>query len=282
MSNPRWAVGSNQYRKRARPAAAEPGVTLPAPTPADRERTRTCGIDWDEAQIDVEAIHRSSADRARARFRAQLPELVWNAAALEGNTYTLPEVRTLLEGVTVGGKRVEEAEQILDLSEAHARLDEMVGAGTFRLDKATADQLHAILARHEALDAGAFRGEGSATGGGHVRLSDGTRVEGVDTGPGGANLRRRAEDLLAYIESEPDPRMQALVYFASATRTQFYFDGNKRTARLMMTGHLMSSGFDAVSVPAARRLEFNQALDTLFATDDATTLMAFLATCTLD
>jgi len=50
----------------------------------------------------------------------------------------------------------------------------------------------------------------------------------------------------------------------------------------MMTGHLMSSGFDAVSVPAARRLEFNQALDTLFTTGDATTLMAFLATCTLD
>ncbi len=35
-------------------------------------------------------------------------------------------------------------------------------------------------------------------------------------------------------------------------------------------------------MPAARRLEFNQALDTLFATDDATTPMAFLATCTLD
>jgi Fic family protein len=241
-----------------------------------------CAIDWDESQVDVQAIHRSSVDRARTRFRAQLPELVWNAAALEGNTYTLPEVRTLLEGVTVGGKRVEEAEQILDLSQAYSRLDEMVGAGTFRLDKVTSDKLHAILARHEARDAGGFRGEGSATGGGHVRLSDGTRVEGVDTGPGGVNLRRRAEDLLAYIEAEPDPRMQGLVYFAAATRTQFYFDGNKRTARLMMTGHLMSSGFDAVSVPAARRLEFNQALDVLFATDDATTLMAFLATCTLD
>ena len=103
MSNPRWAVGSNQYRKRARPATAEPSVTLPAPTLANRERKRRCGIDWDEARIDVEAIGRSSVDRARARFRAQLPELVWNAAALEGNTYTLPEVRTLLEGVTVGG-----------------------------------------------------------------------------------------------------------------------------------------------------------------------------------
>ena len=282
MPNPRWAVGSNQYRKRPRPALREPAVTLPTPTPADRAHIRMCGVNWNGSMIDVDGIHRSTVDRARARFRAQLPELVWNAAALEGNTYTLPEVRTLLEGVTVGGKHVEEAEQILDLSEAYARLDEMVGAGTFRLDKATSDELHAILARHEALDAGAFRGEGSATGGGHVRLADGTRVEGVDAGPGGANLRQRADNLLVYIQTEPDPRMQALVYFASATRTQFYFNGNKRTARLMMTGHLMSSGFDAPSVPAARRLEFNQALDALFTTDDATTLMGFLTTCTRD
>ena len=282
MSNPRWAVGSNQYRKRLRPGAGEPTVTLPAPTRADSDRVRLCAIDWDETQIILEGIHRSTTDRARARFRAQLPELIWNAAALEGNTYTLPEVRTLLEGVTVGGKQVAEEEQILDLSQAYSRLDELVGAGMFRLAKATSDELHAILARREALDAGGFRGEGTATGGGHVRLSDGTRVEGVDTGVGGANLRQRFEDLLTHLETEPDPRMRALAYFASATRSQFYFDGNKRTARLMMTGHLMANGFDAVSVPAARRLEFNQALDTLFATDDATTLMSFLATCALD
>jgi Fic family protein len=207
---------------------------------------------------------------------------VWNAAALEGNTYTLPEVRTLLAGVTVGGKLVEEAEQILDLSAACTRLDEMVAAETFRLDKATSDELHAIVVRGEARDAGMFRGEGSATVGGHVRLSDGTRVEGLETGPGGQNLRDRGDSILNWVRAIDDPRLAALVYFAAATRAQLYFDGNKRTAQLMRTGHLMSNGYDAVSVPAARRLEFNQALDTLFSTDDATTLMAFLATCALD
>ena len=64
-----------------------------------------------------------------------------------------------------------------------------------------------------------------------------------------------------------------------SSRSQFYFDGNKRTARLMMTGHLMSNGYEAVSVPNARKLEFNQGLDVLFARDDATPLLAFLATC---
>jgi len=35
------------------------------------------------------------------------------------------------------------------------------------------------------------------------------------------------------------------------------FDGNQRTSRFMMNGILMSSGIDAVSIPAAKRLAFN-------------------------
>ncbi|NMR19806.1 hypothetical protein HIR71_06150 [Cellulomonas fimi] len=208
--------------------------------------------------------------------------MVWNAAALEGNTYTLPEVRTLLEGVTVAGKPVDDERQILALSEAYSHLDQVLADGTFRLDKRTSDHLHAILARHEALDAGRFRGEGATTGGGHVRLSDGSVVAGAEAGEGGVELLARHQDLIAYLDRVPDVRLAALVYFAAATRSQFYFDGNKRTARLMMTGHLMAGGYDPVSVPAARKLEFNVALDRMFTTDDATELIAFLGTCTLD
>ena len=71
------------------------------------------------------------------------------------------------------------------------------------------------------------------------------------------------------------------MYAAPATRTQFYFDGNKRTARLMMSGELMAHGFDVVSIPNARRLEYNVALDELFTTDSATALMRFTASCAL-
>ena len=49
----------------------------------------------------------------------------------------------------------------------------------------------------------------------------------------------------------------------------------------MMAGELMSSGYDLVSVPYSRKLEFNNALDVLFDRDDATDLLRFLSTCTL-
>ncbi len=50
----------------------------------------------------------------------------------------------------------------------------------------------------------------------------------------------------------------------------------------MMTGELMSSGFDVVNVPFARKLEFNEAPDVLFSRDDATGLLRFLSTCVLN
>lgn len=114
-----------------------------------------------------------------------------------------------------------------------------------------------------------------------MQLASGGVVPGTEHGAGGVLLQEHFANLVDYLSTLGDVRHRALVYFASATRRQFYVDGNKRTARLMMTGELMSSGYDLVSVPYSRRLEFNNALDVLFDRDDATELLRFLSTCTL-
>jgi hypothetical protein len=273
----KWAPGANQYLKEPAIVGADPGIRPVLPT--DPARLRLCGFSWDSSAIDISRIHQVGTDKARARFRSSLPDLIWNAAALEGNNFTLPEVRTLLDGVTVGGKSLEDAEQILALSEGYSMVDELVRDGEYTLSKQISDQLHGLVARHEAIESGHFRGEGAVSGGGHVRLSNGGLYSPTEPNEGGANLIEEMDALLEYLESVEDPRERALAYFAAATRRQFYFDGNKRSARLMMTGELLSHGYDAVDVPFARKLEFNVALDTLFAEADGTRLMAFLASC---
>jgi len=276
----KWSAGVDKYLKRAvgepgeRPRIA--GAPLIAPNEAAAQKELT-GISWDAPEIDIDRIHQLGTEKARHRFRAALPALIWNTAALEGNTFTLPEVRTLLDGVTVSGKRVAEELQILALSEGYSAIDELVGVGDFRLDKATSDRVHGMVARHEAIESGHFRGEGSTGGGGSVQLSNGGSVEGVPQ----EELPARWDNLMEYLSGVEDARMRALIYSAAVTRAQFYFDGNKRTARLMMTGELMAHGCDAVNVPHARRLEYNLALDHLFSTDDATPLMRFTASCAL-
>lgn len=278
-SQSNWAPGSDRYARRGGTRKPDRTEETKSRTSEDRRRLADTGLTWDS--FDVDKIAPCSIERARHRFRAHLPELIWNTAALEGNNFTLPEVKTLLEGVTVGGKKLEDEQQIIALSEAYNLLDEMVGSRRFSLSKDVSDQLHSLLARHEAIESGAFRGEGHVRGGGAVQLASGGVVPGTEHGEGGALLREHFENLIDYLGAVGDARRRALIYFASATRRQFYFDGNKRTARLMMAGELMSGGYDLVSVPYSRKLEFNNALDILFDRDDATELLRFLSTCVL-
>lgn len=281
-SNRKWQVGPDQYVKR-------PGQTAPKNPRIEATRAdgsslsgiqrSECAITWDRETLDYSPIAQHSIERCRHRFRASLPHLIWNAAALEGNNFTLPEVQTLLEGVTVGGRSLDDTQQILALSEGYSFVDELVGAGQFELTKSVSDEIHARVAVHEAIESGHFRGEGSVTGGGIVRLANGGVAPRFAAGEGGELLLERFSRTVEYLSELSDPRERALVYFASATRQQVYFDGNKRTARLMMSGELMSNGFDAVSVPFARKFEFNRALDELFTSDDATSFIGFLISC---
>lgn len=280
----KWGMTSAEFAKRAAENRArhQGDQIVRDPFAADATRVvKTGRIIWRPGAINFDLIKPSPLARSIFRFEKSLPELVWNAAALEGNTFTLPQVQTLLDGVTVGGKKFEEAEQILALSEGMEMMIAAVRDGSFSLSREMSDRVHAVVAKHEAIESGNFRGEGSVHGGGSVRLSTGGTVEGDPTGENGEQLQTDYTNLLAALGALDDPRARALVYFASATRSQFYFDGNKRTARIMMTGALMQSSFEPVNIAYARQEEFNVALDELFRTDDGTRLIDFLTTCSM-
>lgn len=277
MAESKWARGSNQYVKRPRTGTARPEASFSLPTGAGRREAT--GIHWDSGALQLDLLTRHSPDRALARLRNALPSFVWDAAALEGNTYTLPEVQTLLEGTTVGGRPVEDERQVLALRDAFALLDAFVRDGRYMLDKRTSDRLHGVVAEHEAIESGHFRGEGRVGGGGLVSLGGLGSYRASDPGAKGGTLLDEHRQLMDYLDTLSDPREQALAYFCAAARRQFYFDGNKRTARLMMNGHLMVHSYDAISVSAVRRIEFNEHLITMFDTGDATALMQFTIDC---
>lgn len=281
--NPRWGVGSDQYKRRpGRPVVdpATPAPMQPVRKAATPDQLRFTGISWDVNALDLEVIGGGgNVERARHRFRSRLPDMIWDAARLEGNTFTLPEVQTLLEGVTVAGRRLEEEHQILALNEGFNDLDQTVRNGEFQLSKSLSDRIHSRVAEHEAIESGHFRSEGLVQGGGAARLASGGTVDGREHGDNGELLEAAYADLLDFLAAESDPRLRALVYAASVIRHQFYFDGNKRTAKLMASGELISHGFDAISIPYTRLYEQNLALDALFRTDNATELMRLMADC---
>ena len=93
-----------------------------------------------------------------------------------------------MEGITVGGHRVEDAAQVANTARAWKELLRRVHDDTFGLSVATACELHALAAREEPLECGVFRT-------GRVAIA-GTDMEP----PPAESLPERYADGMAFIE----------------------------------------------------------------------------------
>ena len=71
------------------------------------------GFTW---TYQVPWIAPQGIERVCFRLQKIFPEYVWNTVYLEDNPFTFPEVQTLLEGITVGGHRLADQQQVLNHS----------------------------------------------------------------------------------------------------------------------------------------------------------------------
>jgi Fic family protein len=187
----------------------------------------------------------------------------------------------LLDGVTVGGRKISDQEQVLNLADSSKYLLAMVKANQFKLDKTTFTDLHSLVARNETLEWGRFRGEGKEISfSPDVALGEHGRYTPLQTLKGAPELNRVFLQGVQELNEQVDaPFEKALAFFLFGALQQFFFDGNKRTSRFMMNGILMSAGIDAISVPAAKVQEFNEKMVMFYLSKDATEMMEFMVGC---
>ncbi|MYG42218.1 MAG: cell filamentation protein Fic [Rhodobacteraceae bacterium] len=217
--------------------------------------------------------------RALFRFQQSLVAFVHDASSLEGNPFTYPEVKALIEGIPVVGHKIEDERQVLNLAESTRELFYLVENNQFSLAKPVSDRLHEMVAKMEALEWGHFRGEGEETSlTPYVALGYGS-YHPPPTEPGGGQLTKLYHGGLAALGEVRHPYERAMAYFLFAALHQFYFDGNKRTGRFMMNGELVSNGWDAISVPATRAQEFNELMVEFYQKLDGSDMMVFLYDC---
>jgi Fic family protein len=199
--------------------------------------------------------------------KRQLSELVCDAVNLEGINMTLPEVQTLLDGITVGGHRLSDQQITLNQGKAWRLLFDWVARGEFALTAEKACALHAVAAEAEALEWGGFR-RGSVF------------IAGTDyLPPPAAELPQRFADLIAELATIPDIYDQAIHIFLSMARNQFFDDVSNRMGRFMMNGHLLQHGYPAINLPAKRQLEFNTLMLAFYPSGDETAMNAFMREC---
>jgi Fic family protein len=196
-----------------------------------------------------------------------MSQYVWDIVHLEGNPYTLPEVQTLLGGTTVGGYSLMDQIQVLNQEQAIRTLLQLVKSHSFSLTKDIHCQLHEKVAKEEALVWGEFR-------------SSQVRISGTEHLPPGAQelseIYAQGFDCIRQLDIVVE---QAFVTFLFSAVNQFFFDGNKRTGRLMMNGLLLSHGYRFLSVPGARKDEYDRLMVDFYDSKDGSKMMEFLFSC---
>ena len=197
-------------------------------------------------------------NRNLAKYLAlrDVPSLVYEAVNLEGVAVTLPEVQTILEGVTVGGHKISDQNMVINQANTWIRLFELIDENMFEFSKSIALDLHHIAGKEEAFEWGVFRS-------GNLTIA-GTDYEPPSPGELDA-IWLNVELEIKQIEDVYD---QAIAAFLKMARIQFFWDVNKRMGRFMMNGILLNAGYPVINVPVKKQLEFNTLMLEFYSSND--------------
>lgn len=217
-------------------------------------------------QIDTSKLSIFQPNRALAFYLAKKDKIdfVYNTSALEGNAMTYPEVQTLLEGITVGGHKLSDEQQILNQNKSVDYLFQLIEDKLFKLDVETFTTLHSFVAKEEALQWGVFRETSVNIGGTDYEV------------PPADGLKELFNEGVKEIAKITHPIVRAIVMFLFGAKCQFFYDGNKRTSRLMMNALLIDSGYPILNIKAKDRLDFNSMMISFYDSDDITPSIEYL------
>lgn len=203
----------------------------------------------------------------KALFIAQKmrPDFVFSMAKLEGNPFTFPEIQTTLAGITVGGHKISDQNQVLNIAAGWSEIIMQVSRHIFTVDRNTFIHINTIIAKDEALEVGAFRnGQVGISGTEYSPPHPGTALDAAFT----SMLNNHFQ--AASIEEK------SFGLFLDAARAQFFYDGNKRTGQLMMNGVLLSNGYAPVSIFADSHSDYNLRMLDFYRSGDKSEMFDFL------
>lgn len=213
----------------------------------------------------------NSTKEALFIYQKNLPTITWHfMSSLENNPTNLPQTETILKGQSVGGIDIYHLMQVKNYGDAAYTLIELLKTNNFKLDKKTASTLHAFAGKEDAFEWGIFR---------HSDVF----IGGIDyTPPKAQELEDIAIKGFHFIENKIlSPQTQAIVLFLFMARNQFFYDANKRTASLMMNGHLLKNGVYPITVFENDSEDFHTKLSQFYNTGDATQIMKFFESAIL-
>ena len=169
---------------------------------------------------------------------SQKVDYVYNTVALEGNTYTYAETETLLSGVTVGGHTVNEEDEILNQKDAWEFTLNLVLETKIKLSSKFIKDIHFKVGKDTVVKPGQYR-DGRVKIGGTNYVPPKTLAE-IDN-----LIELFVSD---YNDLNEQRYIKAIIIHFVIALIQPFFDGNKRTARLLMNYELLKNNYPLFSI----------------------------------
>lgn len=183
----------------------------------------------------------------------------YHSNAIEGNTLTLSETKVALEGITIGGKTVQEHLEVINHRDAILYVEEIVHNNE-PLSEWQINSIHRLILKGIHDDyAGTYRKE-------NVLISGTKHIP-----PHALQVPLQMEQLIKwYVHEGQDlhPVVRAALVHCDFVKIHPFIDGNGRTARLLLNFELMKSGYPPIVIEKETRAEYYSSLDDAHTTGD--------------
>lgn len=194
----------------------------------------------------------------------------YHSNAIEGNTLSLMETKVVLEGITVGGKRLREHFEAINHRDAILYVEDIVREGE-ALSEWQIRNIHRLVLKNIDDDnAGRYRTINVTIAGARHTPPDQLQVP-----------ERMAAFVIWYDGSAQQlhPVERAARVHADFVGIHPFVDGNGRTSRLLMNLELLKAGFPPVVIAVEQRLRYYEALDQAHTEGDYGDFISLIAEC---
>lgn len=233
------------------------------------------GAETYQQNESYQSILKKDAQRSRSSFddkytltrnesvflaKKKWDENIYCGMKMENRAITFPQTKTILNGMSVSGVRIDDIQAIINMRDAWNYLLKTIDED---LTVQYSCELHSYIGRNEALEWGVLRT-------GTVGVGD------LDYKPPIPNKNAIEKEMSDILESDKSITSKALDLFLLFSRGQFFWDGNKRTAMTVANKLLIQNGRGMMIIPEKRMEDFNNLLSEYYETGVGEKLKFFL------